>query len=57
MELGEFLKGATEIGKAMGVTLKHLRQKPVTVEFPYEEIPIYPPFSRPPRAAALRQRA
>ena len=44
MELGDFLKGATEIGKAMGVTLKHLRQKPVTVEFPYEEIPIYPRF-------------
>ena len=44
MELGDFLKGANEIGKAMGVTLKHLRLKPVTVEFPHEDIPIYPRF-------------
>jgi NADH-quinone oxidoreductase subunit I len=44
MELGDFLKGATEIGKAMGVTLKHLRQTPVTVQFPHEDIPIYPRF-------------
>ena len=34
MAIRDFLKGATEIGKAMGVTLKALTEKPVTMEYP-----------------------
>jgi NADH-quinone oxidoreductase subunit I len=44
MAFNNFLKGALEIGKAMGVTLKHLRQKPVTLEYPLESVPVYPRF-------------
>ncbi|MCC7354847.1 MAG: NADH-quinone oxidoreductase subunit NuoI [Anaerolineae bacterium] len=40
--VGDAVKGAVEIGKAMGVTLKHLSQKPVTVEFPEEPVAVYP---------------
>jgi len=42
--VGDAVKGAMEIGKAMGVTLKHLAQKPVTVEFPEEPVAVYPRY-------------
>jgi NADH-quinone oxidoreductase subunit I len=44
MGFNSFLKGAVDIGKAMGVTLKHLTQKPITVEYPTESVPLYPRF-------------
>jgi len=44
MIFNDFIKGATDIGKAMGVTLKHLRQKPITVEYPTDSVPVYPRF-------------
>ena len=44
MALNSFFKGAVEIGKAMGVTIKHLAQKPVTLEYPKEYVPLYPRF-------------
>jgi NADH-quinone oxidoreductase subunit I len=43
-DLRNVVKGTVEIGKAMGVTLKHLVQKPVTVQFPEEPIAVYPRF-------------
>lgn len=44
MGFNNFLKGAVDIGKAMGVTLKYLTQKPVTVQYPREPVPLYPRF-------------
>jgi NADH-quinone oxidoreductase subunit I len=44
MAFNDFYKGAIEIGKALGVTLKHLVQKPVTVQYPEEAVPLYPRF-------------
>jgi NADH-quinone oxidoreductase subunit I len=44
MALDSLIKGAVEIGKAMGVTLKHLAQKPVTTQYPHEPVPLYPRF-------------
>jgi len=44
MAVNDFLKGAVEIGKAMGVTLKHLARKPITVQYPEEPVPLYPRF-------------
>ena len=44
MAVNNFFKGALEIGKAMGVTLKHLGRKPITVEYPKEAVPLYPRF-------------
>lgn len=44
MGFSNFLKGAIDIGKAMGVTLKYLGTKPVTVEYPKEAAPLYPRF-------------
>ena len=44
MGFNKFLQGALEIGKAMGVTLKHLSQKPITVEYPESPVPLYPRF-------------
>ncbi len=44
MAIKDYLKDAIEIGKAMGVTLKYLTQPPVTVEFPFEPVPVYPRF-------------
>lgn len=44
MAVNDFLKGAVEIGKAMGVTLKHLARKPITVQYPDEPVPLYPRF-------------
>jgi len=44
VSIDRFMKGATAIGKAMGVTLKHLGTKPVTTEYPNEPVPVYPRF-------------
>lgn len=44
MGFSNFLKGAIDIGKAMGVTLKYLTQEPVTVQYPKEAVPLYPRF-------------
>lgn len=44
MSVGGFFRGATEIGRAMGVTLLNLSRKPVTVQYPFEPIPLYPRF-------------
>lgn len=44
MGLSSLMKGVVEIGKAMGVTLKALGQKPVTTEFPRDPAPVYPRF-------------
>ena len=44
MGINSFIKGAVEIGKAMGVTLRYLQQKPPTVEYPKEAVPVYPRF-------------
>ncbi len=44
MALGDYIKGAIDIGKAMGVTLKHLAEKPVTTEYPRDAVPMYPRF-------------
>jgi NADH-quinone oxidoreductase subunit I len=44
MALNNFIRGAVEIGKAMGVTLKQFASKPVTVEYPEEPVPLYPRF-------------
>src|SRR5688572_18866838 len=44
MGFQNFLKGAIDIGKAMGVTLKYLGTKPITVEYPTEAVPLYPRF-------------
>ena len=43
MAIRNFFKGATEIGKAMRVTLQALGEKPVTTEYPKEAVPLYPP--------------
>lgn len=44
MALDGYIKGAIDIGKAMGVTLKHLAEKPVTTEYPRDAVPMYPRF-------------
>lgn len=44
MPFNTFFKDAVEIGKAMGVTLKSLTQKPVTTEYPRDPVPLYPRF-------------
>ena len=44
MAFNNFFKGAREIGRSMGVTLKHLREEPVTTEYPNEPVPVYPRF-------------
>jgi len=44
MAANNFLRGAIEIGRAMGVTLKHLARKPITVQYPDEPVPLYPRF-------------
>jgi NADH-quinone oxidoreductase subunit I len=44
MALNDFIRGAVEIGKAMGVTLRYLGTKPVTVEYPRDPVPLYPRF-------------
>ncbi|MYD89345.1 MAG: NADH-quinone oxidoreductase subunit NuoI [Caldilineaceae bacterium SB0662_bin_9] len=44
MSVNSYLKGALEIAKGLGITLKNLRRGPITVEYPYEAIPVYPRF-------------
>jgi NADH-quinone oxidoreductase subunit I len=44
MALNDYFKGALEIGRAMGVTLNQLSKKPVTVEYPFESVAMYPRF-------------
>ena len=44
MALNDFIKGAVDLGKAMGVTLKHLTKKPITTEYPRDAVPLYPRF-------------
>jgi NADH-quinone oxidoreductase subunit I len=42
MASNNFFKGAVEIARAMGVTLRSLTRKPVTVQYPFEPVPMYP---------------
>ncbi len=42
--LNETIRGSIQIAQAMGTTLKHLFQAPVTVEFPEQPASIYPRF-------------
>jgi NADH-quinone oxidoreductase subunit I len=42
--LGDVLKGTVQIAEAMGVTLKHLAIKPVTVEYPDEPVAVFPRY-------------
>ena len=44
MPLNDYLNGAVEIGRAMGVTLKNLRRGAVTTEYPRDPVPMYPRF-------------
>ncbi len=44
MPLNDYVNGAVEIGRAMGVTLKNLRRGAVTVEYPRDPVPMYPRF-------------
>ncbi len=44
MGVRDFVKGAVEIARAMGVTLKELTNKPITAQYPYEPVPLYPRF-------------
>ncbi|MCD6289586.1 MAG: 4Fe-4S binding protein [Anaerolineae bacterium] len=44
MSIKDLAEGTREIAKAMGVTLKHLMVKPVTVESPDQPIMVYPRF-------------
>lgn len=41
---GDFVKGAGQIAGAMGVTLKHLTKKPLTVEYPDEPAAVFPRY-------------
>ena len=42
--LGDVVKGTVQIAEAMGVTLKHLTKKPVTVQYPEEPIALFPRY-------------
>ncbi len=42
--LGDVVKGTIQIAEAMGVTLKHLATKPVTVEYPDEPAAVFPRY-------------
>ncbi len=42
--LGDVVKGTVQIAEAMGVTLKQLTKKPVTVEYPDEPIAMFPRY-------------
>ena len=44
MVIAEAIKGLYELLKAMGVTLRYLFVKPITVQYPEEEVRIYPRF-------------
>ena len=38
------LRSILAIAKGMGITLKHLFRKPVTVQYPFEKVPMYPRY-------------
>jgi NADH-quinone oxidoreductase subunit I len=42
--LNDVVKGSIQIAEAMGVTLKHLARKPVTVEYPEEPAAVFPRY-------------
>jgi NADH-quinone oxidoreductase subunit I len=42
--LGDVVKGTVQIAEAMGITLKQLTKKPVTVEYPDEPIAMFPRY-------------
>jgi len=42
--LSEAVKGTVQIAEAMGVTLKQMVQKPVTVEYPDEPAAVFPRY-------------
>ncbi len=42
--LSEVVKGSVQIAEAMGVTLKQLTRKPVTVEYPDEPAAVFPRY-------------
>jgi NADH-quinone oxidoreductase subunit I len=44
MVIAEAIKGFLELLKAMGVTLRYLFVKPITVQYPEEEVRIHPRF-------------
>ncbi len=44
MIVTDVLSGAAQLAKAMGVTIRYLFVKPVTVQYPEERIGIYPRF-------------
>lgn len=44
MGAGDFFRNASEIARAMGITLRNLARKPVTVQYPFEPVPMYPRF-------------
>jgi NADH-quinone oxidoreductase subunit I len=44
MGVAGYLKGMGQIAQAMGVTLKYLFTRPVTVQYPEEPIAVYPRF-------------
>ena len=44
MALGASFKGAAEIIRGFGITLKNLIQGPVTYQYPEQPMPVYPRF-------------
>ena len=38
------IRSVRAIVKGMGITLKHLFRKPVTIQYPFEKVPMYPRF-------------
>jgi NADH-quinone oxidoreductase subunit I len=44
MTVSDSFRGAAEIVKAFGITLKNLIQGPVTYQYPEQPMPIYPRF-------------
>lgn len=42
--LSDVVKGSLQIAEAMGVTLKHLAKRPVTVEYPDEPAAVFPRY-------------
>lgn len=42
--LNDVVRGTIQIAEAMGVTLKHLARRPVTVEYPEEPAAVFPRY-------------
>lgn len=42
--IGDVVKGTLQIAGAMGVTLRHLAKKPVTVQYPDEPVAVFPRY-------------